>query len=79
MAHYIHNVLGRLRVRGTALRGGPHLADPAASDARSLSSVRSAHVNSITGSILVGCEDVRLYPSAILELPCERGYIRGVP
>ncbi len=74
---YIHNLLGRLRVRTEAVRNN----HPAAAAVRTLLAdtphVFSVETNPLTGSVTVRYDPARLSAAAILAILRRNGYLEG--
>jgi nitrate reductase NapAB chaperone NapD len=66
MAHYIHHIPGRLRVRSATIKGKPRQAEAAQRAVLRMPGVLSAEVSTTTGSIVVTYDVQAVNPDTLL-------------
>jgi hypothetical protein len=74
MAHYLHHVPGRLRVRTPLLKRNPERARQAEALLQSMYGVSAVEANTVTGSIVVHYERDAVKPQTLLDTLALRGY-----
>jgi copper chaperone CopZ len=74
MAHYIHHVPGRLRVRTQLLKRDENRARAAEQIVQAIYGVTSARANALTGSITVNFQRDVVSADTVLETLAARGY-----
>jgi len=79
MAHYIHHVPGRLRVKTPAVKRNETQARLARETLEGTEGITAIDVNVVTGSIVINYDHRVGDGGAILDLLRERGYITRVP
>jgi copper chaperone CopZ len=75
MGYYLHEVPGRLRIQIPGLKRNPQRAQDVRDLLESLSGVKSASVNTFTGSILVHYDPEIVHSRTILSLLSREEYI----
>ncbi len=68
MAHYIHHIPGRLRVRNPMFRDNPPLLDEARNCFKDASGIKQVSANALTGSLTVRYDPEILSPERILQI-----------
>lgn len=76
MAHYIHHVPGRLRIRSPLLKRDNERAKAAEEFLQTIEGVSSVRANTVTGSITLTYERDMVNSAVILEAAAQRGYYR---
>ena len=74
MAHYVHHVPGRLRVRTPALKRNAQRAQDAEQYIKAIYGVTAAEANTVTGSIVIHYRRDILSADALLNALALRGY-----
>lgn len=74
MAHYIHHVPGRLRIRTPRLKRDTIRAEAAEALVLTIDGVTAARANSMTGSLTVGYQRDVVSAETILDALALRGY-----
>lgn len=74
MAHYIHHVPGRLRIRTPRLKRDALHAEAAEAFVLTIEGVTAARANSMTGSITVSYQRDEVSAESILNALAQRGY-----
>jgi hypothetical protein len=74
MAHYIHHVPGRLRIRTPRLKRDPGRAEAAEACALGIEGVTAARANTVTGSLTLTYQRDGVEAETILQALAERGY-----
>jgi copper chaperone CopZ len=74
MAHYIHHVPGRLRLRTPRLKRDAQRAAAAEALVQTIEGVTEVRANSVTGSLTVAYQRDVVSAGAILEALAQRGY-----
>jgi hypothetical protein len=74
MAHYIHHVPGRLRIRTPRIKRDAMRAEAAEAFALTIEGVTAARANSVTGSITLGYQRDIVSAQTILNALALRGY-----
>lgn len=74
MAHYIHHVPGRLRLRTPRLKRDAQRAAAAEALVQTIEGVTEVRANSVTGSLTVAYQRDVVSADAILEALAQRGY-----
>ncbi len=74
MAHYIHHVPGRLRVRTPLLKRDAQRAQDAEQYVKAIYGVTNAEANTVTGSLVVNYQRDVVTAEAILNALALRGY-----
>jgi hypothetical protein len=74
MAHYIHHVPGRLRIRTPRLKRDTSRAQAAEAFMLTIEGVTAARANSVTGSITLSYQRDVVGPEKILDALALRGY-----
>lgn len=74
MAHYIHHVPGRLRVRTLRLKRDEHRARAAEQLLQGIDGVTAVRANAVTGSITINYQRDVVQSDSLLEVLAARGY-----
>lgn len=75
MAHYIHDIPGRLRVKMPAIKGNSNAAGELQRILDEIEGIDSTSVNTLTGSVIVNYDTRSLKSDVILDTLKERGYL----
>lgn len=75
MSYYVHAVAGRLRIKLPILKKNPTKAQELEESLRSLSGVKHASTNSMTGSVTILFNEEVIGSDGILLLLAQEGYI----
>jgi len=74
MSYYVHHVPGRLRVKSPWVKGDSTVAQEVEGLLRRKAGVRSAAVNTVTGSVLVNYDPSIIGSQDLLRVFNEKGY-----
>ncbi len=75
MAHYIHHVPGRLRVRNPMFKNNPAMVDEIRNCLQNAAGVESISSNPLTGSVVVNYDPDLLPPEQLLQIFEECEYV----